>query len=517
MLTFAEFLTTRRAALGMSMTELARRLSVTPQYISLLEAAKCNPSRKLQGRCAEFFGEDAEYIDFLAQPMSREQKQALLRTPSALPFLTRRPPETDLDRDDSPVATDGEDEFIRRLFGPIDNGRAEAGREFYTRLLDEVSARENGDYRFSAKARGWADHYRAALVEQVDGPGAARPMFEALTRRYDGPTNGAYPDALRLITAEALATSYAQDHDWESAAAAYEEMATRARRIGDMERFAAATRHAADAYRTVGRPDRVVEMYSAATGGEDVPAGIKAEFLIAQATLLCHLGEHEAALNPIRSAVRIWRLRSLDISSRTAQLISAQVLGLHCFVQTENRDEARQWLGRIRSTLARVSAAELAPEAHDRLTALSNLESAAMMVQQGRWNHAWKNLTGVERWLDDTQEHTEDADEGSLLRQRIRLLKTEVGLHRGQTRDALSIADEFLAHPPMADAVRDKGQHARMRARLAPVLGAAGHSEAAERALALAKDALDPENQPTDALRALCGIPQIAALRDSLA
>ena len=71
MLTFAEFLTTRRAALGMSMTELAQHLSVTPQYISLLEAAKCNPSRKLQGRCADFFPQGdslAGHPDRIGQP-----------------------------------------------------------------------------------------------------------------------------------------------------------------------------------------------------------------------------------------------------------------------------------------------------------------------------------------------------------------------------------------------------------------------------------------------------------------
>ena len=239
--------------------------------------------------------------------------------------------------------------------------------------------------------------------------------------------------------------------------------------------------------------------------------------MLFRSTLLCHLGEYEAALDPIRSAVRIWRLRSLDIEGRTAQLISAQVLGLHCFVQAESRDEARKWLGRVRSTLARVTPAELASEEQDRLTALSNLESAAMMVQQGRWNHAWKNLVGVESWLDDADAHAVNTDEAALLRQRIRLLKTEVCLRQDQTRDALGIADEFMAHPAVGDAVRDKGQHARLRAKLAALLGSSGHSEAARRALALAEDALDPDSQPTDALRALCGIPQMTALRESLA
>ncbi len=519
MLTFAEFLTTRRAALGMSMTELAQHLSVTPQYISLLEAAKCNPSRKLQGRCAEFFDEDVDYIDFLAQPMSRQQKQALLKTPAALPFMSRRPTDAvgELAPDDTPVATDGEDEFIQRLLAPIGAGGVQGGHEFYTRLLDEVGAKSNGDYAFSAKARGWAEYYRALLSEQVEGPGSGRSAFERLAASFDETTDGAYPDALRLLTADALATAYARDRDWAKAATAYAEAASRARRVEDTDRLAEATRQAADCYRQLGRVDRIIELYREATSGEDVPAGIKAEFLIAQATLLCHLGDYEAALEPIYGAVRIWRLRSLDIDGRTAQLISAQVLGLHCFVQTESRDEARKWLGRVRSTLARVTPDELSPEMQERLTALSNLESAAMVVQQGRWNHAWKNLTSVERWLDADDVPSGDADEHALLRQRIRLLKTEVCLRRGETSQALTIADEIMAHDAMADAVRDKGQHARIWGALAGLLDRSGEKQASQKALSVARKALDPDDQPSEAVRALCDIPQISALRESLA
>ena len=473
----------------------------------------------MQGRCADFFEEDVEYIDFLAQPMSRQQKQALLRTPAALPFLNRRPADAagEFAADDTPVATDGEDEFIQRLLDPIRNGGAQSGQEFYTRLLDEVSAKSNGDYAFSAKARGWAEYYRAVLAEQVDGPGAGRPAFEKLAASFDEMADSAYPDALRLLTADALATSYARDKNWTQAAAAYAEAANRARRTEDTERLAAATRQAADCYRQFGRVDRVIELYEEATSGEDIPAGIKAEFLISQATLLCHLGDYAAALEPIHGAVRIWRLRSLDIDGRTAQLISAQVLGLHCFVQTESRDEARKWLGRVRSTLARVTPEELSPEMQERLTALSNLESAAMMVQQGRWNHAWKNLTSVERWLDADDAPAGDADEHALLRQRIRLLKTEVCLRRGETTQALTIADEILAHDAMADAVRDKGQHARIWGALAGLLDSSGEQQASQKALTVAKEALDPNGQASEAVRALCGLPQITALRESLA
>ena len=215
--------------------------------------------------------------------------------------------------------------------------------------------------------------------------------------------------------------------------------------------------------------------------------------------------------------MRIWRLRSLDINGRTASLISAQVLGLHCFVQMESRDEARKWLGRVRSTLARVTADELSPVMQERLTALSNLESAAMMVQQGRWNHAWKNLTSVERWLDGDDASPGDADEHALLRQRIRLLKTEVCLRRGETLQALTIADEILTHDAMADAVRDKGQHARIWGALAGLLDRSGETQASQKALTVAKKALDPNDQSSEAVRTLCDIPQISALRESLA
>ena len=215
--------------------------------------------------------------------------------------------------------------------------------------------------------------------------------------------------------------------------------------------------------------------------------------------------------------MRIWRLRSLDVGNRTAQLISAQVIGLQCLVQIEDREEARKWLGRIRSTLARVTPAELEPHEQERLTALSNLESAAMMVQQGRWNHAWKNLIGVDAWLDVWQPAADERDERALLRQRVRLLRTEVSLRRERTGEALRSAEAIIAHEPMGDAVREKGQHARIRALLATLLDGSGERETATRALALARAALSPDAQADDALRALCGVPQIQSLRDSLA
>jgi len=69
----------------------------------------------------------------------------------------------------------------------------------------------------------------------------------------------------------------------------------------------------------------------------------------------------------------------------------------------------------------------------------------------------------------------------------------------------------------MADAVRDKGQHARIWGALAGLLDRSGEKQASQKALSVARKALDPDDQPSEAVRALCDIPQISALRESLA
>jgi transcriptional regulator with XRE-family HTH domain len=541
MLTFAEFLTKRRAAFGMSMTELAARLSVTPQYISLLEAGRCNPSKKLQERCSKFFGEDVEYIRFLAQTMSRAQKEALLRSPTALPFLNRHGRELSEANDAirEAVSPDAEDLFVRQLFTAVENGQLnDESKAFYQWLIAEIGASTDGKPRFSAKARAWANLYDALLA--TDGthlePVASR--FESLLTTLETDTNEPYPDELRLEVSRRLATARMQSGAFADAGAMYERVAHYARLTEDAEGALDAYRNAIEAYRRVGRLDVVLKMLTNAVGAEDIPAATRARLYVTKAQLLYDLGDSENAIEPVLQAVRIWRLRSLDIPDKTAQLVATQVLGLHLFVakmfqvvwlrfrsshsfdaQTavaSASTEARQWLGRIRSTLARVTEAEVPAGLRARYTVESDLESAALMIAQARWNHARKNIDAADGRIDDDVEF-DDADDEALLRLRIMLMRSVVAFGQERSSDALEYARFVADAPPLSDPVRGKGRYTLLKFATTEILRACGDNDAADAVQAQLLAELDPYRQPTDALRSLCETDSIQRLRERIA
>lgn len=517
MLTFAEFLAKRRAALGMSMTELAGRLSVTPQYISLLEGGRCNPSRKLQDRCARFFGEDPEFIRFLSQSMPRVQKEVLLRTPSALPFRVRqgRDPQVESESSWDSTQSDSEDRLLQALFQPIEDGEATGEREgFFGGLIREIQQRPD---RFSAKAVAWADYYAARLLAERSGIREAASGFQSLADRLAAGDDAPYPGSLRMLVNVRLADARLESGELDAAGSAFERAAQEARRIEDGATVLDAYAKASAAFRRVGKLDRILSMLDEAVSSEAIPAAAKAKLYVQRAQLAYDLGDSRGALEPVTQAVRIWRLRSLDIPDKTARLVSTQMLGLHLLVDLDESDEARQWLGRIRSTLARVTEEDMTAAQHARFVAESDLESAALMVDQGRWNHARKNLTDVAHREAADGLHFSDQDDRTLFADRIVVLLAQVAIAQEQIGEAAELLNGFLKKSPLTDPVREKGRRNLLRdAALSMLESITDGTEIAETRRAIA-ESLDPEKQSDEALRALCGSEPIRAIRSRLA
>lgn len=110
-LEFARWLRERRLAAGFTMQEFAGRLGISSQFISFLEGGHRRPSDKLVRRCAEEFGEDLNYLRFLANPMPGAERQALLESPSAPEFLRRHVPDV------KPYIEGSDDILIQEFLG----------------------------------------------------------------------------------------------------------------------------------------------------------------------------------------------------------------------------------------------------------------------------------------------------------------------------------------------------------------------------------------------------------------
>lgn len=96
--TFGERLKKLRLSRGLSTLKLAEELKVQPSYISNLENGLGKPSEELVARIAEFFGEEKEYLSFLARGIPqiekarREIEEIKRKYPSHAPQYLRTKP-----------------------------------------------------------------------------------------------------------------------------------------------------------------------------------------------------------------------------------------------------------------------------------------------------------------------------------------------------------------------------------------------------------------------------------------
>lgn len=69
-------LRTKRLAKGLTMSDLARKLDVTPQLVSLWENGQCWPGPKLMPKLAKVFGQDPEAFVSEVEAVRRPQVAA---------------------------------------------------------------------------------------------------------------------------------------------------------------------------------------------------------------------------------------------------------------------------------------------------------------------------------------------------------------------------------------------------------------------------------------------------------
>ncbi|GIX07407.1 MAG: hypothetical protein KatS3mg115_1810 [Candidatus Poribacteria bacterium] len=398
MFTFAEYLRHRRLSRGMTMQVLAQQLNVTPQFVSLLESGRRRPSGEFIERCAELFGDNVDYLRFLAEPIPEEQKRAIYESPLAPAYIPRPSAE-------QTVEGRLDDLLIRQMLnlpgmpkpeedtpyhGDANYTVSEEALRFHRQLVRYLL---EGDY--SPNIKGWARFYDAYYTRWTEGRAAARPSLEQLIQSVERAESGTYP--LRWAYLVWLHTGLARQEAGESEAAvrAYLRAAEWADEARDGEGGLIARWLAAQVVLSQGDIFRCIELLRAAAQAKEAPpAGIaRARTELADLLLLMH--EDEAALNEAIEVAPLWRSSTLDLPQgmKTSSLLIGEVVGTEALRRMGRDLEARRWLNRVRSVRTRVDA--------DLLTDLRlRIVAAELLATSNRFNQRRKRFREMMNEVD---------------------------------------------------------------------------------------------------------------------
>ncbi|MDA1192800.1 MAG: helix-turn-helix transcriptional regulator [Candidatus Poribacteria bacterium] len=395
MLNFSEYLRQERLATGLTMQELAGKLLVSPQFISLLENGKRHPSDKLVQRCAKFFGEDLNYLRFLAQPIPDAQKKALFESPSAPDYLPASMRSNVLEQgsDDQLV----EDLLTVDALTPPDEDTPyhfaqevevkESAFAFQRTLIEQLRANAE---RFSPKIQAWADFYEAYYLRHLKSRKDAHSKFVALIERLTTQTAEAYPQKLWYLANLHVALGYHETGDLDSARRHYDNARDRAARMQNLDFQTAALWLLSTIHRDKGELLDQLSVLEKALEPQDVPAFGIARCQTDAVGVLLEAWENESVVERAEEAIKLWRSSSLkaDQDSKSLHLIRMEIAAFDASLKLDNEDDARSWLSRVRSMRVRIELPSV-DEAHLAVTA------GSLLSRRGRYTQASKHFREV--------------------------------------------------------------------------------------------------------------------------
>ncbi|MBM3216776.1 helix-turn-helix transcriptional regulator [Candidatus Poribacteria bacterium] len=395
MLTFAEYLRHNRLTRDHTMQELASNIGVTAQFISLLESGQRYPSKKLVARCAEYFGDDVNYVRFLAQAVPIDQKRAVLDSPTAPEYLPRN-------LRAQATATDTADDLIEHLLAVPGVASPETDTPFHfageTPIQpDDIRAQiafieliGSSDKHIVTRARAWGKFYRAYYKRHSEGRIAALPDFGSAYEMIHVETTGSYPAKLCMLAALHLGLAREAADDVEGAVKLYDEAANEAVRGSDAAGTAAARWLAA---RVIGERGDVFGMLTRldqVLASADVPALAMARSRSEAIEGHLALGDYERVVQSASEAIKLWRSSTLDAPQdhKSRYLLRAEIGALEATIRMQQYEEAATWLNRARSVSIRITTT---PEEDARITTAAS----ALMRTRRRYSQASNRLDEV--------------------------------------------------------------------------------------------------------------------------
>lgn len=461
MYTFAEYLRHQRLSRGLTMQTLASHLGISPQFISLLESGHRRPSQKLLRRCAEFFNDDVNYLNFLAQPIPEAQRRALYESPVAPEYIPR-PLRAQV------LAQDSEDLLLQNLFAlpglpdPLEDTPyfATDMPEFPTSAaavaLEVIQQLKTERHRYSLKAQAWARFYEAFYKRAQRGRREAAPDFEALREWMRIESAGTYSSKIRYLLALHLGLIRQEQERFSEARAFFEEARGYATEMSDSGAEASVCWSIAQTYRAEGDLFQMLEWLDTALRIENLPPFAIARCQTDRLEILQLLRRDTEVLQAVENVSVLWRSASLKAPQalKSRLLFHCELCGLETCFKMGDEEGARIWLNRTRAIASRIP---VSPFDKARIE-----EGAAWLVfERGRPRHARGKLEELLR-----QYFPED-DAGRTIRDEIRFLLIRVYLHLGDVNKAEALLVEMGHEPPLRTTLREI--HRRMSLALAQV------------------------------------------------
>lgn len=378
---FGSYLRERRAELGVSIVQLAEVLGVSPAYVSHLEVGRRTPSEALLRRCAEVFQERVEFLQFLLEPTTEQEKKDIAygsASPDFIPSSLRSSPSS---------SEDGVDLVISLLrhesIPPLDEdtplhmaseaGEFSEGIKFQEAFLDKVDAAPG---EFPLGMRAWAALYRAHHVRLRDGRSAAAREFSRVIEEIQGSPDP--PPQLIYLANLHHGLSLAANAQYEQAEARFNAAYAAAGLASNARNMTCALWHEARACLEQGDYVRARDLYQ--NGSEQEGIGPIELVQCRTGLLLSHrlLWEDEAVLAMAGMAQAAWRTRTTGLpqAGRTTALVCVQLSALEASVRLGRLIDAERWLSRVRTILNRV-------EADDVSSARMKLSLAEVMALRG--------------------------------------------------------------------------------------------------------------------------------------
>jgi len=449
MLHFGEYLRQARLSQGLTMQELAERLEVSPQFISLLESTKRHPSDKLVQRAARLFEEDLNYLRFLAQPIPEAQKRALVESPSAPDYIPQSMRTNIMvqDSDDAlmeallraPALPDPDEDTIYHFATNVDVYDAELAVP--RSLIEQV---RNDPERFPLKMQAWADFYEAYYDRQANGREAARAGFAKICTRMQTETGEAYPQRLRYLSVLHHALCHDEAGDGASARRLYTQALEYAAAVDDPAGQACALWHISALDRAEGDTIRMIETLHKALRIKDIPP-----FALARCRTDAVIGylavwRNEDVIAGANETIKLWRSSTLPgpQDDKSLCLIQMEVSAFEAALRMGREEEARNWLSRVRSMRVRI-------ELPDLQEAQLSAATGTLLIGRDRLTQAKKHPNAALRLT------LPDDDDGNHLRLTCQRLLADIAVLENRVVDAEELLRDTERMPALNSAVRE--------------------------------------------------------------
>ncbi len=449
MLHFGEYLRQARLSQGLTMQELAERLEVSPQFISLLESTKRHPSDKLVQRAARLFEEDLNYLRFLAQPIPEAQKRALFESPSAPDYIPQSMRTNIMvqDTDDTlmeallraPALPGPEEDTIYHF--AVDVAVADADLAVPRSLIDQV---RNDPERFPLKMQAWADFYEAYYDRHANGRVAAQDGFAKLCDRMQTETGEAYPQRLRYLAVLHHALCHDEAGDAGSARRLYTQALEYAAAVDDPAGQACALWHISALDRAEGDTIRMIETLHKALRIKDIPPFALARCRTDAVTGYLALWRNEDVIAGANETIKLWRSSTLPgpQDDKSLCLIQMEVSAFEAALRMDREEEARNWLSRVRSMRVRI---ELPDLQEGQLSAATG----TLLIGRDRLTQAKKHPNAALRLT------LPEDDDGNHLRVTCQRLLADIAVLERRLVDAEALLRDTERTPVLNSAVRE--------------------------------------------------------------